>query len=193
MRKRKTKYEVQIRFSKLSENEKQKAKFKFLFQCHAKTKNVNGIWIPFSHAIEKRLALRYTHSKRCLTWFFFFMSDFSIYHVEVVSISLEGKLPTTDHQGISEGTSRAVFRGVLRLTTHQIRSKRTKDKFRYWEIFTPAKIPFICKCILQWNLYTKIRLTMLCLSCFELCSRWVSLFRVTPAIEAFTLPSLLQS
>ena len=24
-------------------------------------KNGNGIWIPFSHAIEKRLALRYTH------------------------------------------------------------------------------------------------------------------------------------
>lgn len=37
------------------------------------------------------------------------MSDFSIYHVEVVSIALEGKLPTTDHQGISKGTSRAVF------------------------------------------------------------------------------------
>ena len=47
-RKRKKKYEVQIRFSKLSENEKQKAKFKSVFQCHAKTKNVNGIWIPFS-------------------------------------------------------------------------------------------------------------------------------------------------
>ena len=49
-RKRKKKYEVQIRFSKLSENEKQKAKFKFVFQCHAKTKNVNGTWIPFFHA-----------------------------------------------------------------------------------------------------------------------------------------------
>ena len=58
----KTKYEVQNRFSKLVENEKQKAKFKSVFQCHAKTKNVNGIWIPFSHAIEKRLVLRYTHS-----------------------------------------------------------------------------------------------------------------------------------
>ena len=42
-RKRKKKYEVQIRFSKLSENEKQKAKFKSVFQCHAKTKNVNDI------------------------------------------------------------------------------------------------------------------------------------------------------
>ena len=63
MRKRKTKYEVQNRFSKLGENEKQKAKFKFVFQCHAKTKNGNGTWIPFSHAIEKRLALRYTHSE----------------------------------------------------------------------------------------------------------------------------------
>ena len=63
MRKRKTKYEVQNRFSKLGENEKQKAKFKSVFQCHAKTKNGNGTWIPFSHAIEKRLALRYTHSE----------------------------------------------------------------------------------------------------------------------------------
>ena len=63
MRKRKTKYEVQNRFSKLGENEKQKAKFKFVFQCHAKMKNGNGTWIPFSHAIEKRLALRYTHCK----------------------------------------------------------------------------------------------------------------------------------
>ena len=53
-----------IRFSKWCENEKQKAKFKSVFQCHAKTKNVNGIWIPIFHAIEKRLALRYTH----LTW-----------------------------------------------------------------------------------------------------------------------------
>jgi len=61
MRKRKKKYEVKIRFSKLSENEKQNAKFKSVFQCHAKTKNVNGIWIPFSHAIENRLALRFTH------------------------------------------------------------------------------------------------------------------------------------
>ena len=42
-RKRKKKYEVQIRFSKLSENEKQIVKFKTVFQCHAKMKNVNGI------------------------------------------------------------------------------------------------------------------------------------------------------
>ena len=62
MRKRKTKYEVQNRFSKLGENEKQTAKFKSVFQCHAKTKNGYGTWIPFSHAIEKRLALRYTYS-----------------------------------------------------------------------------------------------------------------------------------
>ena len=61
MWKRKTKTEIDIRFSKLGENEKQKAKFKSVFQCHAKTKNGNGTWIPFSHAIEKRLALRYTH------------------------------------------------------------------------------------------------------------------------------------
>ena len=33
----KTKYEVQIRFSKLGEKEKQKVKFKSVFQCHAKT------------------------------------------------------------------------------------------------------------------------------------------------------------
>ena len=62
----KTKYEVQNRFSKLVENEKQKAKFKSVFQCHAKTKNGNGTWIPFSHAIEKRLALRYTHYLGCV-------------------------------------------------------------------------------------------------------------------------------
>ena len=42
MRKRKTKHEVQNRFSKLGENEKQKAKFKSVFQCHAKTKNGYG-------------------------------------------------------------------------------------------------------------------------------------------------------
>ena len=46
MRKRKTKSKIQICFSMSCENEK---------------KNGNGIWIPFSHAIEKRLALRYTH------------------------------------------------------------------------------------------------------------------------------------
>ena len=39
----KTKTEIQIRFSKLSENENKKAKLKSVFQCHAKTKNVNGI------------------------------------------------------------------------------------------------------------------------------------------------------
>ena len=59
----KTKYEVQNRFSKLGENEKQKAKFKSVFRFHAKRKNGNGTLIPFSHAIEKRLALRYTHSQ----------------------------------------------------------------------------------------------------------------------------------
>ena len=64
MRKRKTKNEVQMRFSKLGENEKQKAKFRSVFQCHAKRKN--GIWIPFSRAIEKRLALRYTHCDRLI-------------------------------------------------------------------------------------------------------------------------------
>jgi len=42
MRKRKTKYEVQNRFSELGENEKQKAQFKSVFQCHAKTKNGYG-------------------------------------------------------------------------------------------------------------------------------------------------------
>ena len=70
MRKRKTKYEVQNRFSKLGENEKQKAKFKSVFQCHAKTKNGCGTWIPFSHAIEKRLALRYTHSSYFAVFYF---------------------------------------------------------------------------------------------------------------------------
>ena len=63
IRKRKTKNEVQMRFSTLGENEKQIAKFKSVFNVmrKRKTKNGSGIWIPFSHAIEKRLALRYTH------------------------------------------------------------------------------------------------------------------------------------
>ena len=47
MRKQKTKSKIQICFSMSCENEK---------------KNGNGIWITFSHAIEKRLALRCTHS-----------------------------------------------------------------------------------------------------------------------------------
>ena len=46
VRKRKTKYEVQIRFSMSCEKEKWKWN-----------------WIPFSHAIEKRLAIRYTNSQ----------------------------------------------------------------------------------------------------------------------------------
>ena len=58
-------------FSKLGENEKQKAKLKSVFRCHAKTKNGNGTWIPFSRAIEKRLALRYTR------WWEFRWSVFS--------------------------------------------------------------------------------------------------------------------
>ena len=98
MRKRNTKNEIQIRFSKWWENEKQKPKFKSPFQSAAKTKNEkqnsnpffnvtsrqktknrNGDGIPFYkaeekrkikmkfkflffYAIEKRLALRYTHS-----------------------------------------------------------------------------------------------------------------------------------
>ena len=71
MRKRKTKTEIHFRFSKRCEirsskpffkvSRKRKAKFNSVFQCHAKTKNGNGTWIPFSYAIEKRLALRYTH------------------------------------------------------------------------------------------------------------------------------------
>ena len=38
--------------------------------------------------------------KGALLDFSFFMSDFSTYRIEVVSIALEGQLPTTDHQGI---------------------------------------------------------------------------------------------
>ena len=63
MRKGKMKDEVQIRFSKLGENEKQTAKFKSVFQCHAKEKSGSVTWISFSHVIEKRLALSYTHSE----------------------------------------------------------------------------------------------------------------------------------
>ena len=44
---------------------KRKMKIKSVFPCHMWTKNGNGIWIPFSYAIEKRLALRYMHSKGC--------------------------------------------------------------------------------------------------------------------------------
>ena len=55
--------------------QKWQTKFKSVFQCHAKTKNVNGIWIPFSHAIEKRLALRYTHSKWMYQALFFSLSS----------------------------------------------------------------------------------------------------------------------
>ena len=64
MRKRKTKTEVQMRFSKLGEtkNEKQNSNLFFNVMRKRKTKKGNGIWLPFSHAIEKRLALRYTHS-----------------------------------------------------------------------------------------------------------------------------------
>ena len=73
MRKRNTKNEIQIRFSKWWENEKQKPKFKSPFQSAAKTKNEkrnsnpffnvtsrqktknrNGNGIPFYKAEEKR-------------------------------------------------------------------------------------------------------------------------------------------
>ena len=73
MRKRNTKNEIQIRFSKWWENEKQKPKFKSPFQSAAKTKNEkqnsnpffnvtsrqktknrNGDGIPFYKAEEKR-------------------------------------------------------------------------------------------------------------------------------------------
>ena len=56
------KNEVQMRFSKWCENEKRNSYLFFNVMRKRKTKNGNGIWIPFSHAIEKRLALRYTHS-----------------------------------------------------------------------------------------------------------------------------------
>ena len=79
MRKRKTKFQSVFQsdaktknekpnsnpFSKCwDENEKRKPKFKSVFQCHVKTKNEKWTWHVNSsfHAIEKRLALRYTHS-----------------------------------------------------------------------------------------------------------------------------------
>ena len=49
-------------FFKVRRKRKTKSKFKSVFQCHAETKNGSGTSIPFSHGIEKRLALRYTHS-----------------------------------------------------------------------------------------------------------------------------------
>ena len=59
----KTKNEIRSskQFFKVRRKRKKKTKFYSVFQCHAKTKNGYGTWIPFSHAIEKRLALRYMH------------------------------------------------------------------------------------------------------------------------------------
>ena len=109
----KRKHEIHIRFSKwcenekrpifkVSENEKQKAKFTSVFRCHAKTKNVNGIWIPFSHAIEKRLGLRYTHylyvcsqllvgqnATFAVFWFYFCFANSTISPVGIWRLSHE--------------------------------------------------------------------------------------------------------
>ena len=64
MRKWKTKLKRNsLPFFKWRENEKRNTKYKSVFQCHAKKKSGNGTWIPFSHAIEKRLAIRYTNSQ----------------------------------------------------------------------------------------------------------------------------------
>ena len=54
MRKRNTKNEIQIRFSKWWENEKQKPKFKSPFQSAAKTKNKIQIRFSMSQVDEKR-------------------------------------------------------------------------------------------------------------------------------------------
>ena len=56
----KTKNESQICFSKWTKTEKQNSNPFFNVMRNRKTKNRNGIWIPFSHPIEKRMALRYT-------------------------------------------------------------------------------------------------------------------------------------
>ena len=83
-----TKTLIQLPFSKWGKSAKwnsnaffkvwQKTKIKSAFHCHRgrqkmkmemefcftrlkKKRKKNEIWIPFSHAIEKRLALRYTH------------------------------------------------------------------------------------------------------------------------------------
>lgn len=53
------KNECQICFSLTQQNEKWKSN---PFQCLRKTKNKNSLWIPFSCATEKQLALRYTSS-----------------------------------------------------------------------------------------------------------------------------------
>ena len=54
MRKRNTKNEIQIRFSKWWENEKQKPKFKSPFQSAAKTKNEIRIRFSMSQVDKKR-------------------------------------------------------------------------------------------------------------------------------------------
>ena len=81
MRKRKTKTEIQIPFSKCGENEKRNSNPFFSVTSRQNPKNRNGNGIPFYkaeekrkikmkfechffYAIEKRLALRYTHSGR---------------------------------------------------------------------------------------------------------------------------------
>ena len=61
MRKRKTKFLPVFQSDERTKNKKQNSNLFFNVMQKRKTKNGNGIWMPFSHAIEKRLALRCTH------------------------------------------------------------------------------------------------------------------------------------
>ena len=61
MRKRKTKFLSVFQSDERTKNKKQNSNLFFNVMQKRKTKNGNGIWMPFSHAIEKRLALRCTH------------------------------------------------------------------------------------------------------------------------------------
>ena len=61
MRKRKTKFLSVFQSDERTKNKKQNSNLFFNVMQKRKTKNGNGIWMPFSHAIEKWLALRCTH------------------------------------------------------------------------------------------------------------------------------------
>ena len=52
--------------SQVDEKRKIEMEMEFHFTRPKKYEKKNELWIPFAYAIEKRLALRYTHCKRIL-------------------------------------------------------------------------------------------------------------------------------
>ena len=64
---KKTKTEMEIGTSSVFQSRKKTKNetrtLNFVFQCCRKTENKNESYISFFHAIQKRLALRYTHSQ----------------------------------------------------------------------------------------------------------------------------------